>query len=52
MFKIASDELGVPLKACVFVDDMAHNLKSARERGMAVVHHTDAERTVAELERL
>lgn len=51
-FEIACDELGVRPDACVFVDDMAMNLGPARELGMAVVHHTDAARTVAELERL
>ena len=52
VFKIASDELGVPPEACVFVDDMAPNLEPARQLGMAVVHHTDAERTVAQLEEI
>jgi putative hydrolase of the HAD superfamily len=52
VFEIASDELGVPPEACVFVDDMAHNLEPARTLGMAVVHHTEASRTVAELEEL
>ena len=37
---------------CVFVDDLAFNLDPARELGMAVVHHTSAATTLAELERL
>jgi putative hydrolase of the HAD superfamily len=36
----------------VFVDDLPFNLEPARELGMATVHHVEAERTVAELERL
>ena len=37
---------------CVFVDDLAFNLKPARELGMAVVHHTAAASTLAELDEL
>ncbi len=51
-FSLASEELGVQPEACIFVDDMVMNLDAAREVGMTVVHHTDAARTVAELERL
>jgi putative hydrolase of the HAD superfamily len=37
---------------CVFVDDLPFNLTPAVELGMATVHHTAAERTIAELESL
>jgi putative hydrolase of the HAD superfamily len=37
---------------CVFVDDLPFNLPPAVELGMATVHHTTAESTIAELERL
>jgi putative hydrolase of the HAD superfamily len=37
---------------CVFVDDLQFNLPPAEELGMATVHHTEAELTIAELERL
>ncbi len=37
---------------CVFVDDLPFNLPPAVELGMATVHHTAAETTIAELERL
>ena len=36
----------------MFVDDLPGNLKPARELGMATVHHTDAQDTVPQLERL
>jgi hypothetical protein len=36
----------------VFVDDLPFNLPPAQELGMAVVHHTAADTTIAELERL
>ncbi len=38
--------------ACVFVDDLPFNLTPAQELGMAAVHHTAAENTIPELERL
>jgi putative hydrolase of the HAD superfamily len=37
---------------CVFVDDLPFNLTPAVELGMATVHHTAAETTIAELERV
>ena len=37
---------------CVYVDDLPFNLPPAVELGMATVHHTSADTTIAELERL
>ena len=37
---------------CVYVDDLAGNLKPARALGLTTLHHTDAAETVAALERL
>ncbi len=50
-------ELGVQAIAlepaeCVFVDDLPFNLPPATELGMATVHHTAADTTIAELEGL
>jgi FMN phosphatase YigB (HAD superfamily) len=36
----------------VFVDDLPFNLKPAAELGMATVHHTADDKTIAELELL
>lgn len=44
--------IDLPPEQCVFVDDLGFNLKPASALGMATVHHTDSERTIAELERL
>jgi putative hydrolase of the HAD superfamily len=52
MYELGAQRLGVAPAACVFVDDLAFNLEPARELGMAVVHHTSAATTLAELERL
>lgn len=37
---------------CIFVDDLPFNLPPATELGMATVHHTAADTTIAELEGL
>jgi putative hydrolase of the HAD superfamily len=52
MYELGAERIGAGPAACVFVDDLAFNLDPARELGMAVVHHTSAASTLAELERL
>jgi epoxide hydrolase-like predicted phosphatase len=52
MYELGAERAGVQVEACVFVDDLPFNLEPAEELGMAVVHHTSAESTIPELERL
>ena len=52
MYELGAEAIGLPPADCVFVDDLAGNLKPARELGMATVHHTSAEETIPQLERL
>jgi HAD superfamily hydrolase (TIGR01509 family) len=52
MYELGAQRVGAEPSACVFVDDLAFNLDPARELGMAVVHHTSAATTLAELDRL
>jgi epoxide hydrolase-like predicted phosphatase len=52
IYEIASERLGVTPAETVFVDDLEQNLGPAQALGMAVVHHVDTARTIAELERL
>ena len=52
MYELGAQRAGAAPRECVFVDDLAFNLDPARELGMAVIHHTDARTTLAELERL
>jgi putative hydrolase of the HAD superfamily len=52
MYELGAQRIGAAPADCVFVDDLAFNLEPARELGMAVVHHTSAASTLAELERL
>jgi len=52
IYAMAAEAIALPPEACVFVDDLPGNLKPARALGMATVHHTSAEETVAQLEKL
>jgi putative hydrolase of the HAD superfamily len=52
IYALAAERVGVEPQACVFVDDLPFNLDPAAELGMAVVHHTSAQETISELERL
>jgi putative hydrolase of the HAD superfamily len=52
IYELGADSVGLEPGRCVFVDDLPFNLKPASELGMATVHHTSAEETIAELERL
>ncbi len=52
MYELGAERAGVPADRCVFVDDLPFNLTPAEELGMATVHHTSAETTIPELERL
>jgi putative hydrolase of the HAD superfamily len=52
IYALGARSIGVEPDACVFVDDLPHNLEPARTLGMATVHHTGPAQTVAALEEL
>ena len=52
IYALGAESIDLPPEACVFVDDLAGNLKPAREIGMATVHHVRAEDTIRELEQI
>jgi epoxide hydrolase-like predicted phosphatase len=52
MYELGAERAGVQPAECVYVDDLPFNLTPAEELGMATVHHTSAESTIPELERL
>jgi putative hydrolase of the HAD superfamily len=52
MYELGAERAGAAPEDCVFVDDLPFNLTPAQELGMATVHHTSAEQTIPELERL
>ena len=52
MYELGAERAGAPAESCVYVDDLAFNLVPAEKLGMATVHHTSADSTIPELERL
>jgi epoxide hydrolase-like predicted phosphatase len=52
IYELGAESIGLPPSRCVFVDDLPFNLPPAEQLGMATVHHTTAQLTIAELERL
>jgi putative hydrolase of the HAD superfamily len=52
MYELGAERAGAPPAQCVYVDDLPFNLTPAQELGMATVHHTSAETTIPQLERL
>lgn len=52
IYLIATEQLGVVPRECVYADDTAANLPPAEELGMATVHFTDAATGIAEISRL
>jgi hypothetical protein len=52
IYQLCADRLGVAPGACVFVDDLAPNVRGAVEVGMVGVLHRTHDETVAELEVL
>lgn len=49
IYALTADRLGVPVDGCVFVDDLAVNVRGAVAAGMVGVHHTAVDSTVLEL---
>jgi epoxide hydrolase-like predicted phosphatase len=52
MYELGAERAGASAESCVYVDDLDFNLTPARELGMATIHHTSAETSIPELERL
>jgi putative hydrolase of the HAD superfamily len=52
MYELGAERAGVRPEDCVYVDDLPFNLTPAEEMGMATIHHTSAETSIPELERL
>jgi HAD superfamily hydrolase (TIGR01509 family) len=52
VYSLTADRLGLPVQACVFVDDSRGNVAGAVAAGMVGVHHTSVSETLAELAAL
>ncbi|MFD4182607.1 HAD-IA family hydrolase [Rhodococcus sp. NPDC058514] len=52
IYRLAARRLGLTAAECVFVDDLAVNVRGAVAAGMVGVHHVDPETTASELQIL
>lgn len=52
MYELGAERAGLAPELCIFVDDLPFNLTPAEQLGMATVHHTDADTSILEMERL
>jgi putative hydrolase of the HAD superfamily len=52
IFHLAAERLGVPASACVFTDDLAHNVEGARAAGMRAFQFQGAAHLESELRAL
>ncbi|MHB8341810.1 MAG: HAD family hydrolase [Mycobacteriales bacterium] len=52
IYRLAAERLALSPEECVFVDDLAPNVRGAAAVGMVAVHHRDAATTRTELETL
>jgi DNA-binding MarR family transcriptional regulator len=52
IYRRIAERLGVPVDACVVVDDADRNVRGARAAGAVVVHHRAAPQTISEVEIL
>jgi HAD superfamily hydrolase (TIGR01509 family) len=49
IYRLTADRLGLATSECVFVDDLAINVRGAAAAGMVGVHHVSTSATVGEL---
>jgi epoxide hydrolase-like predicted phosphatase len=49
IYQLTAERLGLPPGECVFVDDLAANVRGAAASGMCGIHHTDTATTLTEL---
>ncbi|MFE2753545.1 HAD-IA family hydrolase [Actinosynnema sp. NPDC059335] len=52
IYLLTAERLGLPAHECVFVDDLAVNVRGAAAAGMVGVHHQSVHSTLQELEIL
>jgi putative hydrolase of the HAD superfamily len=49
IYALTLERLHLPAEACVFIDDLEHNIVAARECGLHAVHFRDTEQTIDEV---
>ena len=52
IYALTLERLGLPAEACVFIDDLEHNIVAARECGLHAVHFRDTEQTIDEVRQI
>jgi epoxide hydrolase-like predicted phosphatase len=52
IYHLVAERLGMAPQECVFVDDLAPNIRGAAEVGMLGIHHITAQETLDQLEAL
>jgi putative hydrolase of the HAD superfamily len=49
IYEMTLERLGLPAAACLFIDDLEHNIDGARALGMNAVHFRDNEQAIPEI---
>jgi putative hydrolase of the HAD superfamily len=49
IYELTLERIGMPAEACLFIDDLPHNVEGARKAGMNAVHFRDNEQAIAEI---
>jgi putative hydrolase of the HAD superfamily len=49
IYEMTLERLGLPAAACLFIDDLEHNIEGARALGMNAVHFRDNEQAIPEI---
>lgn len=49
IYALTLERLGLPAEACLFIDDLPHNVEGAQKAGMTAVHFRDNEQAIAEI---
>ena len=52
IFELTLHRLELPADACVFIDDLEHNVVAAREVGLHAVHFRDTQQAIGEVREL
>jgi putative hydrolase of the HAD superfamily len=52
IYELTLERLGLPGKACLFVDDLLPNIEGARAAGLAAVHFRDNDQAIPEIRAL
>jgi putative hydrolase of the HAD superfamily len=49
IYELTLQRLGLSAEACLFIDDLPHNVEGAQKAGMTAVHFRDTEQAIAEI---